>query len=118
LSQTNDRTSRRRLLKALAGVLRMSRSRRPVRLSDEQAQSGGRRTIFGPDGAQSIENLRLLSRKLEEAEKDINRSRSATVLERQGIRSAARAFIAGLAGMGGMASRDRKPQGGIAGLPL
>jgi hypothetical protein len=63
-----------------------------------------RRTIFGPDGAQSIENLRLLSRKLEEAEKDINRSRSATVLERQGIRSAARAFIAGIAGIGAQAA--------------
>jgi hypothetical protein len=63
-----------------------------------------RRTIFGPDGAQSIENLRLLSRKLEEAEKDINRSRSATVLERQGVRSAARAFIAGIAGLGAQAA--------------
>jgi hypothetical protein len=63
-----------------------------------------RRTIFGPDGAQSIENLRSLSRKLEEAEKDINRSRSATVLERQGVRSAARAFIAGIAGLGAQAA--------------
>jgi hypothetical protein len=73
-----------------------------------------RRTIFGPDGAQSIENLRLLSRKLEEAEKDINRSRSATVLERQGIRTAARAFISGLAGMGGMAATG-SVSGGVAG---
>lgn len=73
-----------------------------------------RRTIFGPDGAQSIENLRLLSRKLESAEKDINRSRSATVLERQGIRTAARAFISGLAGMGGMAATG-SVSGGVAG---
>jgi hypothetical protein len=74
-----------------------------------------RRTIFGPDGAQSIDNLRLLSRKLEEAGKDINRSRSATVLERQGIRTAARAFITGLAGLGsGVATGSIS--GGIAGV--
>jgi hypothetical protein len=76
-----------------------------------------RRTIFGPDGAQSIENLRLLSRKLEEAEKDINRSRSATVLERQGIRTAARAFISGLAGIGGTAATG-SVTGGIAGMAV
>jgi hypothetical protein len=76
-----------------------------------------RRTIFGPDGAESIENLRLLSRRLEEAEKDINRSRSATVLERQGIRSAARAFIAGIAGIGGQAATG-SISGGVAGLTV
>jgi hypothetical protein len=74
-----------------------------------------RRTIFGQDGAQSIDNLRLLSRKLEEAEKDINRSRSATVLERQGIRSAARAFIAGIAGLGAQAASGSVGVG-VAGL--
>lgn len=63
-----------------------------------------RRTIFGPDGAQSIDNLRLLSRKLEEAGKDINRSRTATVLERQGWRMAARNFITTVAGLGGTAA--------------
>jgi hypothetical protein len=74
-----------------------------------------RRTIFGPDGAQSIDNLRLLSRKLEEAEKDINRSRSATVLERQGLRMAARSFIATLAGMGSTAAMTGSAGVGIAG---
>lgn len=74
-----------------------------------------RRTIFGPDGAQSIDNLRLLARKLEEAGKDINRSRSATVLERQGLRMAARSFIATLAGMGGTAAMTGSAGIGIAG---
>ena len=59
-----------------------------------------RRTIFGPDGAQSIDNLRLLSQKLEMAESNINRSRSATVLERQGIRQAARSIIGQISGIG------------------
>jgi hypothetical protein len=76
-----------------------------------------RRTVFGPDGAQSVENLRLLSRKLEEAEKDINRSRSATVLERQGWRSAARAVISGMAGIGGTAATG-SVTGGVAGLAV
>lgn len=76
-----------------------------------------RKTIFGPDGAQSIDNLRLLSQKLGEAEKDINRSRSATVLERQGIRTAARAFISGLAGIGGTAATG-SIGGGIAGMAV
>jgi hypothetical protein len=75
-----------------------------------------RRTIFGTDGAQSIENLRLLSRSLEEAGQDINRSRSATVLERQGIRQAARTFIAGLAGLGGGAVGG--VGGGLAGITV
>lgn len=76
-----------------------------------------RRTIFGPDGAQSIDNLRLLSRKLEEAGKDINRSRSATVLERQGWLAAARNIIAGLAGLGGAAATGSMA-GGAAGLAV
>ncbi len=59
------------------------------------------RTIFGPAGEQSIKNLRLLSQKLEMAEKDINRSRSASTLERQGWRLAARNFISTIAGIGG-----------------
>jgi hypothetical protein len=76
-----------------------------------------RRTIFGPDGAQSIDNLRLLSQRLETAEKDVNRSRSATVLERQGIRTAARAFIAGIAGIGSQAVTG-SVSGGIAGMAV
>lgn len=76
-----------------------------------------RRTIFGPDGAQSIDNLTLLSRKLEEAGKDINRSRSATVLERQGWRQAARSVIAALAGIGGTAATG-SVTGGAAGLAV
>ncbi len=74
-----------------------------------------RKTIFGPDGAQSIDNLRLLSRKLEEAGKDINHSRSATVLERQGWRNAARTFIAAIAGVGGQAASG-SIAGGVAGV--
>lgn len=76
-----------------------------------------RRTIFGPDGAQSIDNLRLLSQRLETAERDINRSRSATVLERQGWRNAARAVISGLAGMGGTAATGSFA-GGAAGVAV
>lgn len=72
------------------------------------------RTIFGEGGAQSIENLRLLSQKLEEAGQDINRSRSATVLERQGIRNAARSFIGIVAGLGGQAATGSLA-GGVAG---
>lgn len=73
-----------------------------------------RRTIFGPDGAQSINNLRLLARKLDEAGADINRSRSATVIERQGWRNVARAVIGGLAGMSGTYAGG--VGGGVAGL--
>lgn len=73
-----------------------------------------RRTIFGPDGAESINNLRLLAQKLEAAEKDINRSRSASTLERQGWRQAARTFIASVAGIGGTAATG-SVAGGIAG---
>jgi hypothetical protein len=76
-----------------------------------------RRTIFGPDGAQSIDNLRLLSQRLEGAETDINRSRSATVLERQGWRQAARTFIAAIAGMGGQAATG-SIAGGVAGVTV
>lgn len=75
------------------------------------------RTMFGESGARSIDNLRLLSQRLEGAEQDINRSRSATVLERQGIRTAARAFIAGIAGMGGQAATGSL-SGGLAGMAV
>jgi hypothetical protein len=71
-----------------------------------------RQIVFGQDGAQSIENLRLLSRKLVEAGQDINRSRSATVLERTGWRQAARAFIASITGLGGYAAGGL--EGGVA----
>lgn len=80
-----------------------------------------RRTIFGPDGAQSIENLTLLSRKLEEAGKDINRSRSATVLERQGLRQAARSIIGQISGIGAGAASGAAVggvRGGIAGAAV
>jgi hypothetical protein len=73
------------------------------------------RTLFGPGGAESVDNLRLLSQKLEEAGRDINRSRSATVLERQGLRTAARAMISGLAGIGATAATG-SVEGGVAGL--
>ena len=60
-----------------------------------------RRTIFGPDGAQSIDNLRLLSQKLTDAGGDINRSRSTTVANRMSpIRTAAKTFIASITGLG------------------
>lgn len=60
-----------------------------------------RRTIFGPDGAQSISNLRTLSQALKDAGADINRSRSATVLERSAWRTAAHSFLASITGLGG-----------------
>lgn len=78
---------------------------------------GAQRTLFGAEGVQSIDNLRLLSQRLEGAEQDINRSRSATVLERQGIRTAARAFISGIAGIGG-AAMTGSVSGGIAGMAV
>lgn len=60
-----------------------------------------RRTIFGPDGAQSIDNLRTLSKALNDAGGDINRSRSTTVANRMSpIRTAAKTFIAGITGLG------------------
>jgi hypothetical protein len=77
------------------------------------------RTIFGPAGEKSIQNLRLLSRKLDEAGKDINRSRSATVLERQGVRMAARNFISSIAGIaGGGALATGHTATGIAGVTV
>ena len=84
-----------------------------------------RRTIFGPDGAQSIENLRQLTKALQESGQDINRSRSATVLERQGVRQVARSIIASLAGIGGAGvtaaaggGGTGAAAGGIAGLTV
>ncbi len=87
-----------------------------TRTSNSKFSPSARRTIFGTDGAQAIDNLRLLSRKLVEAGADINRSRSATVLERQGMRTAARAVVSGLAGIGGTAAGG--VSGGVAGLAV
>jgi hypothetical protein len=55
------------------------------------------RTVFGPDGAQSIDNLRLLSQKLKEAGGDINRSKTANSV----LRQMASRFVASLTGLGG-----------------
>lgn len=55
------------------------------------------RTIFGPQGEQSIANLKLLSRKLGEAVGDTSRGTKAGNL----LRNSARTFIAGLTGLGG-----------------
>jgi hypothetical protein len=60
-----------------------------------------RRTIFGPDGAQSIQNLRTLSQALKDAGQDINQSRSGTYLERAGWRRLAGGLITSLSGLGG-----------------
>lgn len=60
------------------------------------------RTVFGPDGAQSVANLRVVSRALRDSGGDINRSRSTTVANRDSPwRTAARSFVAGLTGLGG-----------------
>lgn len=69
-----------------------------------------RRTIFGPDGAQSIDNLRTLSQALKDAGGDINRSRSTTVSNRMSpLKAAARGVVMGLTGLGGYSA------GGIGG---
>jgi hypothetical protein len=72
-----------------------------VTMTDRLSPSA-RRTIFGPEGARSIQNLRTLSRALVDAGQDINRSRSGTLLERTGWRRAAYGFISSLTGLGGM----------------
>lgn len=60
------------------------------------------RTVFGPDGAQSVSNLRELSRALRDAGGDINRSRSTTVANRaSALKNAARTFVMSLTGLGG-----------------
>lgn len=56
-----------------------------------------RRTIFGPSGAESVGNLVKLSRSLNEATADFNRSNSGRV----GIKAAGRALVMGLIGAGG-----------------
>jgi hypothetical protein len=61
------------------------------------------RTVFGPDGAQSIANLRLLSRRLTEAGGDINRSRTSGGLFRGGVRQVLM-WLTGMGGVGGAAA--------------
>jgi hypothetical protein len=77
-----------------------------------------RRTIFGPDGASSIQNLRTLSQALKDAGGDINFSRSTTVANRGAIGAAARRFIAGITGLGPAAGGYALggAEGGLAGL--
>lgn len=80
-----------------------------------------RRTIFGPDGAQSIQNLRTLSQALRAAGQDINQSRSGTLLERAGWRRAAYGFISSLTGLGGgaaMAGGGGAVGGAVAGATV
>jgi hypothetical protein len=74
----------------------------------DKMSPGALRTIFGPDGAQSISNLRLLSQKLKEGVGDINRSKTANSM----IRQMATKFVASLTGLGGMAGLA---EGGMAG---
>jgi hypothetical protein len=68
-----------------------------------------RRTVFGADGAQSIENLRLLTQRLKDAGGDINRSRTANSMWRQ----MASGFVGSLTGIGG--SVGMLEGGGLAG---
>lgn len=56
-----------------------------------------RRTIFGPSGAESVGNLVKLSRSLNEATADFNRSNSGRVT----IKAMGQALVAGLLGGGG-----------------
>lgn len=65
----------------------------------DKMSPGALRTIFGPDGAQSISNLRLLSQKLKQGVGDVNQSKTANSMWRQ----MATRFVAGLTGMGGAA---------------
>jgi hypothetical protein len=59
-----------------------------------------RRVIFGPDGAESMGNLIELSRRLQSARSEINRSKTARpVLATMGTR--AKSFVAALLGVGG-----------------
>ena len=76
-----------------------------------------RRTIFGPDGAESIQNLRTIAQAFKEAGGDINYSRSTTVANRMSpIKTAARGFVASLTGLGGYAAAD--VGGAIAGAAI
>jgi hypothetical protein len=79
-----------------------------------------KRTIFGPDGAASIQNLRKLSQALKDAGGDINFSRSTTVANRGAIGAAARRFIAGITGLGPAAVgyAGGGAEGGLVGLAV
>jgi hypothetical protein len=68
----------------------------------KQLSPSARRTIFGPAGSESIENLRLLSRSLIDAQSDTNWSRSGTTVIRA-MGGQAKALVAGLLGVGGTA---------------
>jgi hypothetical protein len=61
-----------------------------------------RRTIFGPDGAQSIENLRVLSRRLQEIQGQVNRARTGNVVSRTLRAQAGNIITALLTGGGGL----------------
>lgn len=74
----------------------------------DKMSPGALRTIFGPDGAQSVSNLRLLSQKLKEGVGDINRSKTANSM----LRQMATKFVGSLTGLGGMAGMA---EGGLHG---
>jgi hypothetical protein len=65
------------------------------------------RTVFGPDAAQSVANLRLLSQRLKEGVGDVNRSKTANSM----LRQMASRFVGSLTGFGGMAGLA---EGGLA----
>lgn len=67
-----------------------------------------RRTMFGQAGADSIDNLRLLSQKLKEGVGDFNRSKTANSMWRQ----MASGFVGSLTGLGGAAGLL---EGGLSG---
>jgi hypothetical protein len=69
----------------------------------DKMSPGALRTLFGPDGAQSISNLRTLSQALKDAGGDINYSRSTTVANRLSpLKAAARGIVMSLTGLGGL----------------
>ena len=74
--------------------------------SDEAA-----RTIFGPDGAQSIKNLKMLARAYQDTTSSLNNSRSGAVLNYAN-------FFRNIAGGGVLGTIAGGPVGGATGLAL
>lgn len=74
-----------------------------------------RRTVFGAGGAQSIENLVTLSQRLQQAQGQVNRSRTGRPVT-NAIRGSARTLIAGLMGTGGALAGGGSVTGGLVGL--
>lgn len=78
----------------------------------DKLSPSARRTIFGPDGAESINRLRTLTMRLQDTQRQINMSKTARPLTTT-IRNAARALVLGLMG-GGMGSGSTLAMGTAA----